>query len=78
MAVPSGLIGQGRHAWLQVASRFWGKADKARAPTGGYYGHPVLLVRLSEHPLDGQRIARLGDDLVYLHNVVCGDLQAKT
>jgi hypothetical protein len=29
----------------------------------GNDGHAVLLVRLAEHPLDRQRISRLGDDV---------------
>jgi hypothetical protein len=36
-------------------------------PGGGDDGHAVLLIGLAEHPLDGQRIARLADDVLHFH-----------
>ena len=49
--------------WILAASGAGATLD----PGGGDDGHAVLLIRLAEHPLDGQRIARLADDVLHFH-----------
>src|SRR6266581_780451 len=46
-------------------------ASRAAAdPGGGDDRHAVLLVRLAEHPLDGEHIPRLRDDVLNLHRLL--------
>ena len=49
--------------WILAASGAGATLD----PGGGDDGHAVLLIGLAEHPLDGQRIARLADDVLHFH-----------